>query len=333
MIDSKVDLFLENHKDLRKINGSWGMYELQLKSNALTCTVKNQRIDIERINLALDIIKKSTGVFSNFRGINKLTTAITISFENNMEESLNKIIDIYNKLKEKFHSSEYLVIAAQVLFNARNRVNVEAAVKRTKEAYDYMKQQHKYLTGQEDIANAAIIATTSDNLQETFKDIEESYEYLLKNKFASRNNIQGLSQILSLINMNSMEKCDQVLKVNSLLKEKNASIKDYYVPMLGIIAFLGNNKETFTDDIAELSHQLKKEKGFGNFSMGSNFRNMISATLVSMDYIDSLDSTLRENIINNTNNIALTVAIAVQTAVLVSSVAAASAASAASSSS
>lgn len=333
MINSKVDLFLENNRELKKVNGSWGMYEFQLKSNALTCTMKNQRIDIERINLALDIIKKNTGVFSNFRGINKLTTAITISFETNMEESLKEIIDIYNKLKERFHSSEYLVIAAQVLFNARNRVNVEISIERTKEAYDYMKQQHKYLTGQEDVANAAIIATTSSNLQETFKDIEESYEYLLKNKFASRNSLQGLSHILSLINMSPQEKCEEVLKVNSLLREKKVSIKEYYVPMLGIIAFLADNKEGFADNIVELNLQLKKEKGFGDFSMDSNFRNMISATLVSMEHLDSLDSTLRENIINNTNNIALTVAIAVQTAILVSSVAAASAASAASSSS
>ncbi|MEG2018501.1 MAG: DUF4003 family protein [Clostridium sp.] len=120
-------------------------------------------------------------------------------------------------------------MAAQVLFNARNRVNVEVAIDRTKEAYDYMKQQHKYLTGQEDVANAAIIATTSSNLQETFKDIEESYEYLLKNKFASRNSLQGLSHILSLINMSPQEKCEEVLKVNSLLREKKVSIKEYYV--------------------------------------------------------------------------------------------------------
>ena len=77
---------------------------------------------------------------------------------------------------------------------------------------------------------------------------------------------------------------------------------------------------------------LKKEKGFGNFALGSNFRNMISATLVSIDYLDTLDNNIKENIIINTNNIALTVSIAMQTAVLISSAAAASAAAASSSS-
>lgn len=332
IMNDKINLFLENNKALEDVKGSWGMYGFQIKSSALTCTMRNQRVDTDRINLALDIIKKNTSMFSNFRGINKLTTAITISFEDDMESSLRDIISIYEKLKDKFFTNEYLVMAAQVIFNARYRVNIDDAIINTRLAYDYMKKHHRFLTGQEDIANAAIIATTSSNLEETFNEIEESYQYLKDNRISYSNNIQSLSHILSLINLPSMQKCNEVLEMNSILKEKKVPLKDYFIPMLGIITFLTDNKEAFAEKIADTSMSLKKEKGFGNFALGSNFRNMIAATLVSIDYLDTIDENIKENIISNTNNIALTVAIAMQTAVIVSSAAAASAAAASSSS-
>ncbi|WP_302671935.1 DUF4003 family protein [uncultured Clostridium sp.] len=332
-MNEKITLFLENNRALEDVKGSWGMYGFQIKSSALTCTMKNQRVEVDKINLALDTIKKNTSMFSNFRGINKLTTAITISFEDDMEGSLKEIISIYENLKDNFFPNEYLVMAAQVIFNARYRVNVDDAVKNTRVAYDYMKKHHRFLTGQEDIANAAIIATTSSNLEETFKEIEESYQYLKDNGISYSNNIQSLSHILSLINLPSRQKCDEVLEMNSILKENKVPVKDYLIPMLGIITFLTDNKKKFAENISDISIILKKEKGFGNFALGANFRNMISATLVSLDYLENIDSNVKENIISNTNNIALTVAIAMQTAVIVSSAAAASAASASSSSS
>ncbi|MDO5518600.1 MAG: DUF4003 family protein [Clostridium sp.] len=325
MINNKIDLYLENVKALEDVKGSWGMYGIQIKSSALNCTLKNQRVDTERINSALAVIKNNTSIFSNFRGINKLTTALAISFEENMEESLKQILSIYNKLKSEFSGSEYLVIASQVLFNARYRVNIDDAVKNTKSAYDYMKKHHRFLTGREDIANAAIIATTSFDLEETFKDIEECYEKLKAERISTSNNLQALSQILSLINLPAEQKCSAVLEMNSILREKKATLKDYFVPMLGILSFISDNKQGFAENVVKASEELKMHKGFGNFTLGSNYRNMISAVLVSADYLDDLDDNMKENIINNTNNITLTVAIAIQTAILISTAAAVSA--------
>lgn len=331
MINNKINLFLENNEALKNVKGSWANYSIITKSNALVSAMRNQKIETYRVNEALEIIKKETSMFSYFRGLNKLTTAITISFEDNMEENLKEIISIYNKLKDKFFKNEYLVIAAQVIFNSRNRIDVDDAVERTREAYDYMKKHHRFLTGHEDIGNAAIIATTSDNLEETFNEIEECYKYLKNYGLSSSNNIQSLSHILSLINMDSKQKCDNVFKMDSILRENKAALKGYNIPMLGIIAFISDNKQGIAQNISEVSSVLKKESGFGNFTLGANNRNMISAALVAADYIDSMDDNIKESLINNTNNIALTIAIAVQTAVMVSSAAATSAAASASS--
>lgn len=320
MINNKVELFLENIKAIEGIKGSWGMHSFQIKSSALNCTMKNEKVDTERINSALSIIKNNTSLFSSFRGINKLTSAITISLEENMEESFKEIMKIYDKLKDEFSGSDFLVIAAQVIFKSRNRVNVDEAVKNTKVAYDLMKKYHRFLTGKEDITNAAIIATTSNNLEETFKDIEECYEYLKENKISTLNNIQALAQTLSLINMPAVEKCNIVLNMKSKLKEKKVQLQDYFIPVLGVLSFLSDNNEVMAENIAKVSAELKENRGFGNFSIGSNFRNMISATLVATDYLEN-NSEMSENILNSTNNSVLTAAIAMQTAVMISSTA------------
>lgn len=332
-MNGKINLFLENNKVLEEIKGSWGMYNVQKKCNALTFTMRDKIINIDRINLALELIKRNTSLFSNFRGNNKLTTALAISLEDDMEGSLEEIISIYSKLKDKFSGSEYLVIAAQIIFNSRTRVNVDNSVNNTRVAYDYMKKNHLFLTGHEDIASAAIIATTSSNLERTFNEIEECYEYLKKNKISSSNNIQALSNILSLINMPVKEKCDRVIDMNLVLKENKVPLKDYYIPILGIISFLTDNNQMFAEQVAEVGRELKSHKGFGNFTLGASLRNMISASLVSMEYLDNLDSDLKNNLIDSTNNVALTVVIAMQTAIIAASSAAAASAAASSSSS
>lgn len=333
IMNEKMNLFLENNNALQNIKGSWSMYEVQKKSSALILTIRNKRINTERINLALQIIKDNTSVFSNFRGNNKLNIAIAISLEEDMEKSLKEIISIYNKLKEEFSSSEYLIIASQIIFNARYRVDIDLAVRNTKVAYDYMKKSHRFLTGREDISSAAIIATTSSDIEKTFIDIEECYNLLKSNGISSSNNIQALSHILSLINLPSKDKCKKVMEMYSVLKENKVPLKEFYLPLLGVVSFLTNNKEGFAKDVADLSKELKTYKGFGNFTLGSQLRNMLSTVLVSMDYLDDLDSDLKDRLIDSTNNIALTVIIAIQTAIIAASSAAAASAAASSSSS
>lgn len=333
IMNEKMNLFLENNNALQNIKGSWSMYEVQKKSSALILTIRNKRINTERINLALQIIKDNTSVFSNFRGNNKLNIAIAISLEEDMEKSLKEIISIYNKLKEEFSSSEYLIIASQIIFNARYRVDIDLAVRNTKVAYDYMKKSHRFLTGREDISSAAIIATTSSDIEKTFIDIEECYNLLKSNGISSSNNIQALSHILSLINLPSKDKCKKVMEMYSVLKENKVPLKEFYLPLLGVVSFLTNNKEGFAKNVADLSKELKTYKGFGNFTLGSQLRNMLSTVLVSMDYLDDLDSDLKDRLIDSTNNIALTVIIAIQTAIIAASSAAAASAAASSSSS
>lgn len=302
-MNENINLFLENNAVIEKTNGAWGIENFQKKCSALTVTLKNKKIDIDRINSAVNIIKENTSVFSNLRSTNKLSTAL----EEDMKSSLNEIISIYDKLKGECFSSEYLVITSQIIFNSRDRINIDDSVKNTKSVYNHMKKNHRFLTGSEDTAPASIIAVTSSNFEETLNDIEECYKILKAKHISSRNNIQALSHILSLINLPPKDKCEKVIEMYSALKENKVPLDDYYLPLLGIISFVTHNVKGFAEKVCEVSNELKSHKGFGAFSLQGRLRNMIAAALVSMEYLDDLDSDLKDILIGSTNTVALTV--------------------------
>ena len=328
MICDKLNLMIHNCHDLDKVHGTFGM-SLFKKCNALNVTLKDKNVDAEKINMAINLIKGKTSIFSNFRGNNLLTLAVNISLTDNMEASLEEIINIYNKLKEQFFSNQYLVLAAQVIFDAKDRVNTHDAIINTRTVYNLMKNNHRFLTGHEDIACAAMIATTSKNYDETFNEIEKCYTILKKHGLWSGNNLQTLSHVLCFINLPAEDKCKKVVELKEKLETYNVPLKSYSLPLLGIASFVTDDTDAFAKTVVTTSNELKKEKGFGTISMGALIRNMISASLVTSMYIDTMDEVIKDNLINTTNNVALTVAIAIEIATMaaVSSAAAASSAS------
>ena len=320
MVNNNIRLFLENNKSLENVKGAWGSYGIQIKCSALNSTLKKEVLRVDRINEALDIVQENTGFFSTFRGMNKLSTALSISTEIDMEDSLKQLIKIHDKLKVKFSNSSYLPIAAQIIFKAKDRIDIDIAINKTRLAYDYMKNNHGFLTGAEDVPNAAIIATTVDNLEAKFKDIETSYEYFRSKKLASRNILQSLSHSVVLINEPIESGCSKVMDMSRVLANNGVAIKNYYVPILGILPFITNNYDEFAKKALQVSQLIKKEKGFG-FTLGSDARNAIAVILTAIEYLDRLEGEDKENIIDTTNSIALTVAIAMETAMIAASAA------------
>lgn len=327
MVDDKFKLLIKNSEILDEVKNTFGM-NIFKKCNALNITMKNKVANANKINSAIDLIKGKTFLFSNFRVNNLLTTAVLIANEENMEESLNNIIEIYEGLKNLFFNNQYLVLAAQIIFSARYRVNIYDAIKNTRVAYDYMKKNHRFLTGNEDICSAAIIATTSKDFEVTFLEIEECYNLLRNSGFCMGNNLQSLTNMLSLINLTSEEKVKKVNSLYNALENNSVPLKGYALPLLGVAPFITDDYSNFAKEVSEVVISLRKERGFGIFSLNSYIRNMIAVGIVILSYLDDLSYDIKENISNITNNTSLTIVIAMEIA---ASTAAAGAAAAAAS--
>lgn len=128
------------------------------------------------------------------------------------------------------------------------------------------------------------------------------------------------------------EKSSKVITLNNLLKETKFPLKGYSLPLLAIPTFITNDYSSFISQYIDTANFLKSQKGFGLFSMRSDLRNMISAALVSSEYLDLLANPYDNTVIEAANNTALTITLAIQMATT-AAIAGATAAAAASASS
>ena len=326
----KINLMVKNANNFDNIKG---LFESNIfkKCNALSVTLRDEVADVSKINYCRDLIKNNTSIFSNFKGNNFLTNATNLSLEDSPEEALREVMIIYDKLKNEFIGRQYLTLAAWVIYNAKERVTYDDAIRRMRKAYDIMKKNHFFLTGSDDYVAAAMIATTSNNVEETLEEIEKCYNILKANGFWGNNNLQALSHILSLGNGSAEEKCEKVILLNNVLKGKRINIRNYALPLLAVITLVTNDFEGFSNKYMMALNELKSHSGFGTFSLNSEIRSMIVAALVCSKYLDQLkiEDIDNMNIIETTNNTALTIVTAMQaaTAAACASAAAASASS------
>ena len=248
MIENKLDLLIKNSNSLDHVKSTFGMGTFK-RCNALNLTIRNINADVNKINSCIDLIRSNSSFFSNFRGNNLLTSAINLSLQNNPEESFKDIMDIYNKLKNYFFANEFLVLAAQIIYSYKGTNDVDIIVRNTRKAYNLMKENHMFLTGQEDICSASLIAVTSTNLDETFIDMERCYKLLRENGFWAGNNLQSLTHILSLFEGSSEEKCNKVVMLDKTLRKYSTPLTSYALPILGVAALTINDNESFAKEL------------------------------------------------------------------------------------
>lgn len=310
-MEDRLNLFIENIKILNSIKGiKLTTTNILIKCAALNLTIKNKIAEKDKIEKTIKIIKENTSVFSNFRSINILNLAINIYEEEDIKDALEDINLICKELKKELFANQYLVLAAQIIYFAREKKSVTSSIIDSRRAYGYMKKNHMFLTGQANICAAAIIATTSQNLNETFRDIEDCYTLLKAAGFQKGNDLQSLCHLLSVINKTSREKCKMVAKMNNTLEECKAPLRWSATPLLGITPFVCDDYKEFGEEVKKVSERLKKVSGFGTFSMWYYVRNMIAASIVASVY--AKECIHKDNMINLTNNTSINIVVASQ---------------------
>ncbi|MGL5066974.1 MAG: DUF4003 family protein [Sarcina sp.] len=332
MNNTDISLLVTNYNEFDKVGGFFSSMDSK-RGSAFSLTVKGIRASVKKIEEAVDVIKKNTSAFSRFRGNNLYVIATKISLQEDMERAFGEIKTIYKKLKEKFSSSDYLILTALVIFDAKDKVDVGTLISDTDKAYKIMKKDHCFITGAEDTVTAAMIAVTSKDIEKKMIDTEKYYNTLKSKGYWSGDSLQTLSHILVLFEGIVDENIEKVVSFDKTLRDNKIKIKSTTLPLLAVSAFLSSHPKDFAQEVRKVDDQLKEVKGFGGFSMGSEVRNMMSVGLVAVNYSKDLDESTKENVINTTNSISLTIEIAMEMAMIATMVAASSAAAASSASS
>ncbi len=190
-----------------------------------------------------------------------------------------------------------------------------------------MKNNHPFLTSSDDYCRAALIAINSKNLDSDLEYMENCYKVLNSKGFYKSNNLQSLSHVMVFDKNKNEESLNKVLRIKKLLETNNCKIDGYGYPLIGAISLLECDEEVLVKQIKDVSDKLKDVKGFGNWSLGKNNRNIISAAIVASAYAECFKE--EGNLDTITNNIFLEIIIAIEIAIMVAMIAAVSAASSA----
>lgn len=243
VINNKLELLINNHEKIKEVKGSWQMGMMQ-QSCILSSTIKNQIIIPKKVEESIDIIKKNTGIFSNFRGYSLFYLANLLSNKVDIDESFKSILNIYDKLKEnKFFNDAYLPFLAIIINENKDKLDVDISIERTKYVYEFMKKNHPFLTSSEDYCRAALIAINSKNLDNDLGYIENCYNILNSKGFYKSNNLQSLSHIMVFDKNKSEETLNKVLRIKRLLEKNDCKIDGYGYPLIGAISLLEYDEE------------------------------------------------------------------------------------------
>ena len=246
---------------------------------------KRETVSVERMRRCGDILKSRTGIFSNFRGNGKLAMIAMLAASNEPEDKLEKALQVYDTLKEHFWSSEYLPVASMIIADMVGPERYEEVAARTRQIYDLMKKEHRFLTSSEDSVLAALLALSDLSDEQVVLETESCYD-LLKPQFFSGNAVQSLSHVLALGDGPAREKCSKTMELFNRLKAKGY----YYgtgneLPTLGVLALLPVDLSVIVEDLIEVDAFLSDQKGYGLLGLGRKQR-----LIVASDYIGQKDN-------------------------------------------
>lgn len=201
------------------------------------------------------------------------------------EKYFAKVEKLYGLLNtNRWLGDAYKIMAAITLCDHADESEYEAAVERTNEIYARMKQEHKWITSNEDIPFAAMLAVSRLDIDRLICEMEKDYR-ILKDTFHDNNAVQSLSHILSLDERTADEKCASVVSLFDALKAiRHRFGTSYELVMLGALTLLNLPEKEIAALVAEVDDYLKSQKGFGALSLGPNERRLFAAQLVLKQY-------------------------------------------------
>jgi len=277
----RVQLFIDNYHVIKN-RFVWKTILLK-RLAAIIYTLKGQTLSYETISETMRMIKGSVSVFSYFRGDMILAVATMISLQNDRQRAIEKALTVYKMMKaERFRRSSYLVIAACQIAIETDEEDFSAVVGRARDYYRGMRSQHFFVTSERDYISAALLAVSGIDPQSGLLDLEMMHKSL-KTKIYSGRGVQGIAQAL-LMGRAGEGGAERALALREAFRQRNLRLdRDYNYQLIGLLALLGIDTDMLADEVVDTFRYMRKQKGFGTWSINKYELILIAASLVVTD--------------------------------------------------
>lgn len=273
------DQLIENYSRIRE--GNRFEYDSLLTAGAALYLAKGVEVDAEGLARCGKLLRQRKGVFSSFRGIAEFIVRCKMALADDPEAYLEQLDAVYGGLKSIF-SDQQTLLAAMVIVDLAEPARQAAAVEKTKSIYREMRSAHPWLTSQEDMPFAALMAVTGKDGSALYEEAEKNYELLRQNLLAGSESRQMLSHILAICPGHAESKCDKLCSMDrGLRKAKHALSRDRSISILGTLVGSPLSADALVPMICEADDYLRQFKPFsGLFCVSRDVRRMMAVQMV-----------------------------------------------------
>ena len=279
-IQEKCEELAKNYEIMRK--GNQLEHTSLVAAGAAMFVAAGKEADAERLLACRKLIKQRKGIFSNFRGYAEFVIRCKMALAEDPEAYLNRLDEIYAGLKNFFSTSQ-TVLAAVMIADLTEPVLQMEAVKRTKEIYKEMEKAHFFMTSQDDMPFAALMAAMGRDSASVYEEAEKIYAILKTDLRATGETRQMLSHILSIYPGPAEARCAKLCSIAEGLKEAGHALsRNRYMAVIGTLAASQAPTEQIVSMIGEADGCLKQYRPFkGIFGVGRNFRRMVAVQMAA----------------------------------------------------
>lgn len=202
-------------------------------------------------------IKKSEGIFSPLQThLHHIAAAYLTLGAEDSATGLKILNEKQQHLNEAgFRKSSYTYLAALLM-------NEEEEAAAAKELYDAMKEHHKFLTSNEDIPYAVLLARQGGDISERAETMNAYYKELREHGFYMGNELQWLSQVMTFHSaVYDPKVVGRVLAIKEFFQTEKTKIRSSQYPVLGFLA-AAEADGNMLKEIVNATQQLEKTKLF-----------------------------------------------------------------------
>lgn len=247
--------YLENFEAIKSAT-KWELSDDFRRLMAFHYTILNTPFDADRFESAQEILKQKTRSFSKFRGSHSL---VWLSFLDAKYENIESAIDEALRL-DSLLDRKHLRFSLLRPFLVSQLINVDDPERRLDEAlelYQSFKQNHPWLTHEEDMLSALVLVQAFDDRVQLNERIEQYYN-TLKEHLPKSNELQLVSHMLVFSEQPTEEVIQQLIDWRTRLTDADLSIKREHLPALALLTIVAKPTPSNVQEVLDIV-ALEKE--------------------------------------------------------------------------
>ena len=287
---ARCDRQIENEKAFR--NMSTLVSESSVKVGSLLYTALDLPVNNDNVYESQKILESKDGFFSNFQGALQALILIRMTVSKDPGSYIDSIIESYNMLEEKTGVSGLFTVLTSVIITEQHADQpIGAVIDQVSDLFWGIVKHHPERSNASELAYVALMYL-SGKADASLEDEKEKIFKALKEKMQVSDDAARATSLVLMTNSKSAdEKADQFIAFyNNLNATGHATSKNQYMSIYAAFADLtyleelGIPESETIASIGQVDDYLKKQTGYGMFSVSKDMRKVIAAALTLQHY-------------------------------------------------